>query len=121
MLQTTNSNKLVISSGFFIVIMVALDASLNSEFEKIPREIVGGIVLVLLLGTFDFIGLGRLAGPFAVLIAGTVFLSRGNHILSKLRALSSQESGDTSAQSLSELSGTSTGMSDNQSVSGGSF
>jgi len=39
----------------------------------------------------QFIGLGRIAGPFAALIAGTVFLSRGGRIYTKLAELASTE------------------------------
>lgn len=94
MQNSQTSSKLVLSSGFFIVAFMALDATLNDEFDKIPREIIGGLVLVFLLSTFDFIGLGKLAGPFAVLIASTVFLTRGSRIFSKLRAISDTNSSD---------------------------
>lgn len=98
--MNTPSNKLIISSGIFIVTFMMLDAILNDEFEKVPREIIGGLVLVLMLSMFDFIGLGRIAGPFATLIAGTVFLTRGGRIATKLGALSGEQDADgTGSQS----------------------
>lgn len=100
-----NSDKVVISSGVFIITFMLLDALLNSEYDKVPREIVGGLLLVLMLSTFQFIGLGRIAGPFAALIAGTVFLSRGGRIYTKLAQLSSTEETEGSNAGLGRPTG----------------
>lgn len=87
-----NSDKVIISSGVFIITFMMLDALLNGEYDKVPREVVGGLLLIFMLSTFQFVGLGRIAGPFAALIAGTVFLSRGGRIYSRLSALADEKS-----------------------------
>lgn len=92
--MNTPNNRIILSSGFFIVTLMLLDATLNDEFDKIPREVIGGIVLVLMLSTFEFIGLAKIAGPFAALIAGTVFLSRGGRIFTRLAQLSDTASAE---------------------------
>lgn len=96
-MNTQNSDKIVISSGVFIITFMLLDALLEEQFGKVPREIVGGLLLVFMLSTFQFIGLGRIAGPFATLIAGTVFLTRGGHIYTKLAALAQTDTSSASA------------------------
>lgn len=83
-MNTQNSDKIIISSGVFIVVFMMIDALIAGEYEKVPREIVGGLLLIMMLSTFQFIGLGRIAGPFSALIAGTVFLTRGGRIYSNL-------------------------------------
>lgn len=94
--MNTPNNRIILSSGFFIVTLMLLDATLNDEFDKIPREVIGGLVLVLMLSTFEFIGLAKIAGPFAALIAGTVFLSRGGRIFTRLSQLSEQDTSEGS-------------------------
>lgn len=86
-----NSDKVILTSGVFIITFMMLDALLNSEYDKVPREITGGLLLIFMLSTFQFIGLGRVAAPFATLIAGTVFLTRGGRIYSKLAAVASEK------------------------------
>lgn len=86
-MNTQNSEKVIITSGIFIITFMMLDALLNGEYDKVPREVVGGLLLVFMLSTFQFVGLGRIAGPFAALIAGTVFLSRGGRIYEHLAQL----------------------------------
>lgn len=86
-----NSDKVVLSSGVFIITFMMLDALLNAEYNKVPRELTGGLLLILMLSTFQFVGLGRVAGPFAALIAGTVFLTRGGRIYSRLAEVAAVE------------------------------
>lgn len=94
--MNTPNNRLILASSVFITTFVLLDSVLNDEFDKIPRELVGSLVLVLMLSMFEFIGLAKIAGPFAALIASTVFLSRGARIFTKLQTLASTDEGDTS-------------------------
>jgi len=91
-----NSDKVVLSSGVFIISFMMLDALVNGEYDKVPREIVGGLLLLLMLSTFQFIGLSKIAGPFAALIAGTVFLTRGGRIYTKLAEVARTDSENTS-------------------------
>jgi hypothetical protein len=95
-MNTSNSDKTIITSGVFIITFMFADALLSGEYDKVPREIVGGILLIFMLTTFQFIGLARLAGPFAVLIAGTVFLTRGNRIYTRLAEFAKTDRGNTS-------------------------
>jgi hypothetical protein len=91
-----NSDKVILSSGVFIITFMLIDAMLAGEYDKAPREITGGLLLILMLSSFEFIGLRRIAGPFAALIAGTVFLSRGGRIYTHLAELA--RTSDTNGQ-----------------------
>lgn len=92
MSDNIRSEKLILTSGTFIFVMMLLDGILARETEKVPRELVGALVLVFMLSSLQFVGLGRVAGPFAVLIAGTVFLTRGGRVYTRLAELSGEES-----------------------------
>lgn len=85
--MNTNSDKVVVMSSVFIIAFMLLDAILNDESETIPRQAVNGLVLITMLSSLEFVGLGRVAAPFAALIASTVFLTRGERIFTKLTVL----------------------------------
>ena len=82
---------------------MTLDLILSDETEKIPRQAVGGLLLLMMLASLDIIGLGRIAGPFAALIAGTVFLTRGERIFTRLTELSDTGTVTTSSVPNSRL------------------
>lgn len=90
-MQSTNSDRVLISSSVFIITFMLLDAILNDEYTTIPRQAMMGLVLITMLSSLEFVGLGRIAGPFAAVIASTVFLTRGERIFTKLQSLANSD------------------------------
>lgn len=97
--MNTNNDRTVIASSLFIVTFMMLDAMLSNEYDSIPRQAMSGLILVTMIASLEFVGLIRVAGPFAALIAATVFLTRGARIFSNLRTLSETDSGTWSGSS----------------------
>lgn len=74
---------------------MVLDSLLSDEIDTIPRQAMMGLLLITMLSSLSFVGLDRFSGPFAALIAGTVFLTRGERIFRNLSTLARTEREDS--------------------------
>lgn len=86
-MNTNNSDRVIIGSSVFILTFMLLDAILSEEYATIPNQAMKGLLLITMLSSLEFVGLSRIAGPFASVIACTVFLTRGERIFTKLTQL----------------------------------